>query len=115
MTRVTNDIEALFEMLRGIGSLVGEFVPFFVALSIMLSASVELTLILLALVPIVAVATYFFRQATREVFRLVRNSVSSLNQNLQENLSGMQVVQLSERQSLNLKNYTRINKSNRRY
>ena len=115
MTRVTNDIEALFEMLRGIGSLVGEFVPFFVALSIMLSASVELTLILLALVPIVAVATYFFRQATREVFRLVRNSVSSLNQNLQENLSGMQVVQLSERQALNLKNYTRINKSNRRY
>lgn len=115
MTRVTNDIEALFEMLRGIGSLVGEFVPFFVALSIMLTASVELTLMLLALVPIVAIATYFFRQATREVFRLVRNSVSSLNQNLQENLSGMQVVQLSERQEHNLGKYTRINKANRRY
>jgi len=115
MTRVTNDIEALFEMLRGIGSLVGEFVPFFVALTIMLSASVELTLILLTLVPIVALATYFFRQATREVFRLVRNSVSSLNQNLQENLSGMQVVQLSEREEINLRKYTAINKANRRY
>ncbi|MGB1756776.1 MAG: ABC transporter transmembrane domain-containing protein, partial [Pseudomonadales bacterium] len=34
MTRVTNDIEALYEMLRGLGSLVGEFVPFFVALTI---------------------------------------------------------------------------------
>ena len=51
MTRVTNDIEALYEMLRGLGSLVGEFVPFFVALIIMLSTSVKLTLILLALVP----------------------------------------------------------------
>jgi ATP-binding cassette subfamily B multidrug efflux pump len=66
-------------------------------------------------VPIVAVATFFFRRATRDVFRFVRNSVSSLNQNLQENLSGMQVVQLSLREDHNLATYTEINKSNRRY
>ncbi|MGB1423325.1 MAG: ABC transporter ATP-binding protein [Pseudomonadales bacterium] len=112
MTRVTNDIEALYEMLRGLGSLVGEFVPFFVALTIMLSTSVELTLILLMLVPIVGTATYFFRQATREIFRQVRNSVSSLNQYLQENLSGMQVVQLSQRQERNQAVYTKINAEN---
>jgi ATP-binding cassette subfamily B protein len=115
MTRVTNDVEALYEMLRGMGSLVGEFVPFFVALAIMLSTSVKLTLILLLLVPIVGLATYFFRGATRDVFRLVRNSVSELNQHLQENLSGMQVVQLSEREERNFGEYMRINKSNRRF
>ncbi len=115
MTRVTNDVEALYEMLRGMGTLVGEFVPFFVALAIMLSTSVKLTLILLLLVPIVGIATYFFRGATREVFRLVRNSVSELNQNLQENLSGMQVVQLSEREARNRGEYTQINKANRRF
>ncbi len=115
MTRVTNDVEALYEMLRGMGGLVGEFVPFFVALAIMLSTSVRLTLILLLLVPFVGLATYFFREATREVFRLVRNSVSELNQNLQENLSGMQVVQLSEREAHNFEAYTRINKANRRF
>ncbi|HJN49891.1 MAG: ABC transporter ATP-binding protein [Pseudomonadales bacterium] len=115
MTRVTNDVETLYEMLRGIGGLIGEFVPFLVAMIIMLSTSVRLTLILLLLVPIVAVATFFFRRASREVFRLVRNSVSSLNQNLQENLSGMQVVQLSQREAHNLATYTEINKDNRRY
>lgn len=114
MTRVTNDVEALYEMLRGMGALIGEFVPFFVALIIMFSTSVKLTLILLALVPVVGVATYFFRQASREVFRLVRNSVSSLNQNLQENLSGIQVVQLSGREDRNIDEYTRLNKDNRR-
>jgi len=114
MTRVTNDVEALYEMLRGMGSLVGEFVPFFVALVIMFGASVKLTLILLALVPVVAIATYFFRRASREVFRLVRNSVSALNQNLQENLSGLQIVQLSGREERNLLSYTRLNKQNRR-
>lgn len=115
MTRVTNDVEALYEMLRGMGGLIGEFVPFFVALIIMLSTSVELTLILLMLVPVVGLATYFFRRASREVFRLVRNTVASLNQNMQENLAGMQVVQLSQRQQRNLETYSGINKSNRRY
>ncbi|HIL82651.1 MAG: ABC transporter ATP-binding protein [bacterium] len=114
MTRVTNDIEALFEMLRGMGSLIGEFVPFFVALAVMFSTSVKLTLLLLALVPVVGVATYFFRRSSREVFRLVRNSISSLNQNLQENLSGIQVVQLSGRERKNLDEYTGLNKQNRR-
>ncbi|MFT7243789.1 MAG: ATP-binding cassette subfamily B multidrug efflux pump [Candidatus Azotimanducaceae bacterium] len=115
MTRVTNDVEALYEMLRGMAGLVGEFVPFFVALAIMLSTSVELTLLLLLLVPLVGLATYLFRSATREVFRLVRNSVSELNQSLQENLSGMQVVQLSERQERNFGEYSVVNKSNRRF
>lgn len=114
MTRVTNDIEALFEMLRGVGSLVGEFVPFFVALAVMFSTSIKLTLLLLALVPVVGVATYFFRRSSREIFRMVRNSVSSLNQNLQENLSGIQVVQLSGREQKNLDEYTALNKENRR-
>ena len=114
MTRVTNDIEALFEMLRGVGSLIGEFVPFFVALAVMFSTSVKLTLLLLALVPVVGVATYFFRRSSREVFRRVRNSVSSLNQNLQESLSGIQVVQLSGREDKNLGEYTALNKENRR-
>ncbi len=115
MTRVTNDVEALYELLRGIGTLIGEFVPFFVALTIMLSIDVSMTLILLLALPIMGSATYFFRRATRHLFRLVRTSLSSLNQNMQENLAGMQVVQLSDRQEHNLERYTTINESNRGY
>ena len=115
MTRVTNDIEALYELLRGIGTLIGEFVPFFVALGIMLAIDVELTLILLLALPIMGTVTYFFRRATRQLFRLVRLSLSALNQNMQENLAGMQVVQLSVRQDYNLERYTGINDENRTY
>lgn len=113
MTRVTNDVEALYELLRGIGTLVGEFVPFFVALGIMLAIDVQLTLILLLALPIMGTATYYFRRATRQLFRAIRSSVSALNQNLHENLAGLQVVQLSERQQHNLEHYTRINEANR--
>ena len=42
MTRVTNDVEALYELLRGLGTLVGEFVLFFVALVVMLAIDAQL-------------------------------------------------------------------------
>jgi ATP-binding cassette subfamily B multidrug efflux pump len=115
MTRVTNDVEALYELLRGLGTLVGEFVPFFVALAVMLAIDVQLTLILLLALPILALVTALFRRKTRFLFRQTRQTLSSLNQNLQENLAGMQVVQLSDRQQHNLDRYTEINEQNRRF
>jgi ATP-binding cassette subfamily B protein len=114
MTRITNDVQAMFELLMGLGMLIGEFVPFFLALFIMFAIDVQLTLYLLGAIPIFAIITYFFRQATRRVYRLIRNTVSQLNQNLQENLSGMQVVQLSNREEHNLEVYRDINASNRK-
>lgn len=113
MTRVTNDIQALFELFMGIGMLVGEFVPFFVALSLMMAIDMTLTGYLLLAIPVFAVITWFFRQATRTVYRQIRNSVSQLNQNLQENLSGMAVVQLSNREAHNFAVYNEINSDNR--
>ena len=113
MTRVTNDVEALYELLRGVGTLIGEFVPFFVALIIMLAVDVKLTVIMLLVMPVMGAVTYSFQRTTRQLFRLVRQSVSALNQNLQENLAGLQVVQLSERQDYNLERYRAINARNR--
>jgi len=112
MTRITNDVQAMFELLMGLGMLIGEFVPFFLALFIMLAIDTKLTLYLLGAIPVFALITYFFRQATRRVYRLIRNTLSQLNQNLQENLSGMQVVQLSNREEHNLQVYGDINETN---
>ena len=115
MTRITNDVQALIELLMGLGTLIGQFVPFFIALFVMFAINTELTLHLLGAIPAFVIATYFFRQATRKVYRLIRNTVSQLNQNLQENLSGMQVVQLSNRETLNLEVYQGINDGNRKH
>ena len=115
MTRITNDVQALIELLMGLGALIGQFVPFFIALFVMFAINAELTLYLLGAIPLFVVLTYFFRQATRKVYRLIRNTVSQLNQNLQENLSGMQVVQLSNRENFNLNVYEGINNSNRKH
>ena len=112
MTRVTNDIEALFESFRGIGGLIGEFVPFLVAVVIIVSIDLELTLLLMCVLPLVGLVTAIFRRRSRELFRQVRQSVSALNQNLQENLAGLAVVQLSGREAQNLGRYQEVNSEN---
>ena len=112
MTRITNDVESLYELLRGLGTLVGELMPFVFALAVMLTLDIEMSLILMLYIPILVVVTLVFRRYTRRLFRLVRQSVSALNQNLQENLSGLQVVQLSTREDYNLRRYHRINSNN---
>lgn len=114
MTRITNDVEVLFQLLAGLGILLGELVPFFVALAVMSMISLELTGLLLLSAPVVALATFAFRRATRRLYRDIRNSVSTLNQNLQENLTGIQVVQLYGREDHNLERYMEINQENRR-
>jgi len=113
MTRVSNDVETLFEMLSGFGLLLGEFVPFLIAISIMLALSPALTGVLLLLLPVAALATIAFRWAASHVYRSIRTSVSKLNENLQENLSGIEVVQLYGREELNFKRYAAVNNQNR--
>ena len=113
MTRVTNDVENLFRLLREFVALAGQFVPFFFAMVMMLVYSAELTGIVLLIIPAAAVATYIFRVAMREIFRLVRDSMSALNQYLQEDLMGIEVVQLSGREEMNAQEYRVLNQENR--
>lgn len=112
-TRVTNDVEALYELLRSFGALLGEFVPFFVALAIMLAADVRLTIVMLAFAPFLVLSIVVYRRLTRTLYREARQSVSLLNQNMQENLAGLTVVQLHGREQENLDRYTAINNRNR--
>lgn len=113
MTRVTNDVEQLFQLLSGFGVILGSFAPFVVALVLMMTISHQLTGLLLLALPVVAVGTYFYRRASRAVYREIRQSVSHLNQNLAENINGMPVVQLSRREQRNLARYGEINRYNR--
>ncbi|MBV9332036.1 MAG: ABC transporter ATP-binding protein, partial [Alphaproteobacteria bacterium] len=113
MTRVANDVETLFELFSGFGQLIGQFVPFFIAIAIMVSLSPRLTLDLLPFIPITAVFTWYFRRLSRPLYRNIRMTVSRLNENLQENLSGMEVVQLYGRERINFLRYSAINGENR--
>ena len=113
MTRVANDVETLFELFAGFGQLAGQFVPFFVAITIMLTLSPTLTLELLPVMPVAGLFTWLFRRMSRPLYRAIRMTISRLNENLQENLSGIEVVQLYGREKINFERYAAINNENR--
>lgn len=115
MTRVTNDVENLFELLVGFVGRAGVLCPFFLSLAIMLDYSGFLTSIGLVMIPVAAASTFVFRYLMRKVFRLIRDSVSALNQYMQEELIGIEVVQLSGREEANSAEYLRLNRANRDY
>lgn len=115
MTRVTNDIENLYNLITSFIQIVADFVPFFIIIWVMFNMSVDLTLVGLGIIPIAVVATVVFRLIITKFFRLIRDSVSSLNQYLQEDLMGIEVVQLSGRQEQNIEEYTAYNRENRKH
>lgn len=113
MTRVTNDVENLYELLVGFVARAGVVFQFFLYLAIMIDMSVYLTGIGMLIVPVAAVATFYFRRTMRQAFRRIRDSISALNQYMQEDLVGIEVVQISGREERNAAEYGELNRANR--
>ena len=63
--------------------------------------------------PVAGLFTWLFRRMSRPLYRAIRMTVSRLNENLQENLSGIEVVQLYGREKINFERYSAINNDNR--
>lgn len=114
MTRITNDIENLFNLITSFVQHTGDFVPFIFVVAICFTFDFELTLVGMMIIPLAAIATVTFRWVMREIFRRIRDSVSQLNQYMQEDLMGIEVVQLSGREEYNISEYRKLNQENRR-
>lgn len=114
MTRITNDVENLFNLITSFVQHTGDFVPFIFVVVILFQMDVELTFVGMAIIPLAAAATILFRWVMREIFRRIRDSVSQLNQYMQEDLMGIEVVQLSGREEYNISEYRKLNQENRR-
>ena len=71
-------------------------------LAAMLMMNYALTLMVLAFVPFVVLFTVIFRQFSRRVHRQVTNATTDINTYLSENLSGMKITQIFNREEQKL-------------
>ncbi len=95
VTRVTNDVEALNEMFTQVLiNLIKNSVKIIGLAVVMLILDWKLALLGFALVPVIAVLTYFFRSVSRTTYKIVRTKLTALNTYLSEHLSGMKVIQI---------------------
>ncbi len=111
ISRLTNDVDALNEFIgSGVVTIAGDVVILAGVVGTMFVVDWRLALVSLAVLPFIALASWLFQGWMRTTYRQQRVRLARLNAFLQENLSGMLVVQLFNREKRKHKEFDGLNK-----
>jgi len=111
MTRVTTDVDAVNDLFTsGVVTVFGDLFTLFGIMGVMLVLDWRLALVTCSVIPLFFLLTNWFRKGVRDSFRETRKWVARINAFLQENLSGMSVVQLFLREERNREAFAGINR-----
>mgnify|MGYP000155831662 FL=1 len=106
VTRVSNDPNAISYMFTNIlVTLVKNVMVIFGVLGAMLVLNYALTLMILCFVPFLVFFTIVFQKFSRTVHRKVNNARTDVNTYLSENLSGMKVTQIFNRENQKMQEF----------
>lgn len=98
VARMTADIESMSELVQwGLLQFISAGILLLVAICVLLVMSWQLTLIALAVLPIVVLASMRFQRVSNDAYLEVRERVGTNLSTLQENLAGVRVIQASAR------------------
>lgn len=111
MTRVTTDVQALNELFTsGLVAIFGDVLTLAGIVILMLYMNWKLALVTMSVLPLLFLATILFKANVRNAFRDIRTRIAKINTYLQENLSGMAVVQLFNREARNYNTFEQLNR-----
>ena len=106
VTRVSNDPNSISYMFTNIlVTLARNSMVIVGVLGAMLMLNYALTLMVLCFVPFVVLFTVIFRQFSRRVHRMVNDATTDINTYLSENLSGMKITQIFNREDQKLDDF----------
>lgn len=110
-TRTINDVEAINTVFsQGVITIIADILTLIVVLAIMFITSWELTLIALTTSPFLVIASYIFKEKVKSSFQSVRTEISRMNAFLQEQISGMRLVQIFHIEKLSMRRFKTINR-----
>lgn len=111
ITRLTSDVDALGDVFStGAIGIVSDLATILVLILVMFTVQWELALmLLLMLIPTAAIVIYFQQQFRKANYR-AREELSRLNSNFQENIVGINIVQLFRRERYNAEAFRSINR-----
>lgn len=114
VTRNISDIETLANVFsEGLAAIIGDLLQLVTILSVMFYIDWKLTLVSLCTLPLMVVSTYVFKEKIKVTFNDVRNAVSNLNSFLQEHITGMNIVQIFNREKREYDKFQEINREHR--
>lgn len=110
-TRTINDVETINTVFsQGVITILADILTLFVVLGIMFITSWELTLIALTTSPFLVIASYIFKEKVKTSFQSVRTEISRMNAFLQEQISGMRIVQIFHAEKASMRRFKQINR-----
>ncbi len=112
MTRITSDVETLNELFSsGVVAIFGDLFTLIFIITAMLLLDWQLALVTLSVMPLVAWAAVIFRSRIRRAYRDIRLRLARINAFLHERITGVQVVQLFNREDRDARRMDEINES----
>lgn len=115
VTRNISDIETLADVFsEGLAAIIGDLLQLVTILGVMFYIDWKLTLVSLCTLPLLIISTYIFKEKIKVAFNEVRNAVSNLNSFLQEHITGMNIVQIFNREKREYDKFKDINKEHRK-
>lgn len=115
VTRNISDIETLADVFsEGLAAIIGDLLQLITILAVMFYIDWKLTLVSLCTLPLLIISTYIFKEKIKVAFNEVRNAVSNLNSFLQEHITGMNIVQIFNREDRELEKFKEINRDHRK-
>ena len=115
VTRTVSDMETIASIFsQGLFMIFADLILMFSVLIVMIVLSVQLSLIILIILPFVVLATRLFQRAMKVAFNEVRNEVANLNSFVQERLSGIKEIQIFNRQKIESENFKKINERHKK-
>ena len=112
VTRVTTDVDVLNDLFAsGLVTIIGDiFMLSFVILT-MFQLSPGMTLLMLAVMPLVVLVTIRFRRAASQSYRRIRVAIAKINAYIQEHIAGIVVLQLFNREERSKAEFEEINRA----
>jgi ATP-binding cassette subfamily B protein len=110
MTRMTTDVESLSTLLQQ--GLINAIVSAFTCVGVfvfLIFLSPTLALAAATVLPPLALATWWYRRLSSRAYQQARDSIATVNANLQESLSGVRVAQAYSREDKNIDGFRSLN------
>ena len=110
ISRLTNDVDALDQLVTdGVASLVQNSIVLVGSAAILMVLDWRLAFATLAVFPLMAVSTAIFRRLSARAYQSVRERIGSVSATLQEDISGMRVVQAFAREQQSRDQFVEVN------
>ena len=109
MSRVMSDVGQIQEFLPMVTITLGDMVSLVGIIAVMFLMNVKLAIIAIIVLPILAIIMSVWQRYAKAAFIRIRYAISVVNSRLQQNISGVRVVQSMNRENLNLSQFDEVN------